>query len=104
MTEIDWGELIKLKKSLTACDEYYRGNVIAQYHYDIKIIIEGATIKSHECIVPKYVFAVVLVGYLPLILKNTPNFCSYLSSSSIYKNSNVIHYFHLYSFCYYNRT
>jgi uncharacterized protein with von Willebrand factor type A (vWA) domain len=37
-----------------ACDKYFCGNVIAQYHDDIIIIIiEGATIKSHEYIVPK---------------------------------------------------
>ena len=35
-----------------ACDKYFCGNVIAQYHDNI-IIIEGATIKSHEYIVPK---------------------------------------------------
>ena len=50
MTEIDWNELIKLKKSVTACDKFFCGNVIAQYHDDI-IIIEGATIKSHEYII-----------------------------------------------------
>jgi hypothetical protein len=52
VTEIDWNELIKLKKSVMACDKFFCGNVIAQYHDDI-IIIEGATIKSHEYIVPK---------------------------------------------------
>jgi hypothetical protein len=38
-----------------ACDKYFCGNVITQYHDDIIIIIiiEGATIKSHEYIVPK---------------------------------------------------
>ena len=34
-----------------ACDKYFCGNVIAQYHDNI--IIEGATIKSHGYIVPK---------------------------------------------------
>jgi hypothetical protein len=57
VTEIDWNELIKLKKSVMACDKFFCGNVIAQYHDDIIIIIiiiiEGATIKSHEYIVPK---------------------------------------------------
>ena len=52
MTDIDWNELIQSKKSVMACDKYFCGNVIAQYHDDI-IIIEGATIKSHEYIVPK---------------------------------------------------
>jgi hypothetical protein len=36
VTEIDWNELIKLKKSVMACDKYFCGNVIAQYHDDIK--------------------------------------------------------------------
>jgi hypothetical protein len=54
VTEIDWNELIKLKKSVMACDKFFCGNVIAQYHDDIIIIIiEGATIKSHEYIVSK---------------------------------------------------
>jgi hypothetical protein len=35
-----------------ACDKYFCGNVIAQYHDNI-IIIESTTIKSHEYIVPK---------------------------------------------------
>jgi hypothetical protein len=52
VTEIDWDELIKAKKSVMACDKYFCGNVIAQYDDNI-IIIEGATIKSHEYIVPK---------------------------------------------------
>jgi hypothetical protein len=52
MTEIDWNELIQSQKSVMACDKYFCGNVIAQYHDHI-IIIEGATIKSHEYIVPK---------------------------------------------------
>jgi hypothetical protein len=52
VTEIDWNELVQSKKSVMACDKYFCGNVIAQYHDDI-IIIEGATIKSHEYIVPK---------------------------------------------------
>jgi hypothetical protein len=34
-----------------ACDKYFYGNVIAQYHDNI--IIEGAAIKSHEYIVLK---------------------------------------------------
>ena len=51
MTEINWSELIKSKKSVVACDKYFYGNVIALYYDDI--IIEGATIKSHEYIVPK---------------------------------------------------
>ena len=34
-----------------ACDKYFCGNVIAQYHDNI--IIEGAIIKSHGYIVPK---------------------------------------------------
>ena len=52
MTEIDWNELVKLKKSVMACDKYFCGNVMAQYHDNI-IIIEGTTIKSHEYMVPK---------------------------------------------------
>ena len=52
VTEIDWNELVKLKKSVMACDKYFCGNVIAQYQDNI-IIIEGATIKSHEYMVPK---------------------------------------------------
>ena len=51
MTGINWNELIQSKKSVMARDKYFCGNVIAQYHDDI--IIEGATIKSHEYIVPK---------------------------------------------------
>jgi hypothetical protein len=52
MTEIDWNELIQSKKSVMASDKHSCGNVIAQYDDNI-IIIEGATIKSHEYIVPK---------------------------------------------------
>jgi hypothetical protein len=52
MTEIDWNELIQSKKSVRAYDKHYCGNVIAEYNDNI-IIIEGATIKSHEFIVPK---------------------------------------------------
>ena len=51
MAEIDWNELIGSKKSARACDKHSCGNVMAQY--DDNIIIEGATIKSHEYIVPK---------------------------------------------------
>jgi hypothetical protein len=53
VTEINlnWNELIKLKKSVMACDSNFCGNLIAQYH-DNMIIIEGA-VKSHEYIVPK---------------------------------------------------
>ena len=29
VTEIDWNELIKLKKSVMACDKYFCGNVLA---------------------------------------------------------------------------
>ena len=37
-----------------ARDKYFCGNVIAQYHDNIIIIIiEGATVKSHEYMVPK---------------------------------------------------
>ena len=35
-----------------ACDKHFCGNVMAEYN-DKLIIIEGATIKSHEYIVPK---------------------------------------------------
>jgi hypothetical protein len=52
VTDIDWNELIKLKKSVMASDKHFCGNVIAQYH-DNLIIIEGAAIKSHEYMVPK---------------------------------------------------
>src|ERR687891_27648 len=52
VTEIDWNDLIKSKKSVMAVDKHFCGNVIAQYHDNI-IIIEGATIKSHEYMVPK---------------------------------------------------
>jgi hypothetical protein len=52
VTEIDWNELIQLKKSVMACDNHFCGNVMAQYHDNI-IIIEGSTIKSHGYIVPK---------------------------------------------------
>ena len=52
MTEIDWNELIQSKRSVMASDRQFCGNVIAQYHDNI-IIIEGATIKSHQYIVPK---------------------------------------------------
>jgi hypothetical protein len=52
VTEIDWNDLIKSKKSVMACDEHFCGNVMAEYN-DNLIIIEGATIKSHEYIVPK---------------------------------------------------
>jgi hypothetical protein len=52
VTEIDWNELIKAKKSVMACDKHFCGNVMAQYHDNI-IIIEGDTIKSHEFILPK---------------------------------------------------
>ena len=38
MTEIDWNELVKLKKSVMACDKYFCGNVMAQYHDNIIII------------------------------------------------------------------
>ena len=51
VAEIDWNELIKLKRSVMACDKYFCGNVIAQY--DDNIIIEGTTIKLHEYIIPK---------------------------------------------------
>jgi len=44
--------LIQSKKSVRAYDKHYCGNVIAEYNDNI-IIIEGATIKSHEFIVPK---------------------------------------------------
>jgi hypothetical protein len=52
VTGIDWNELIKLKKSVIACDKNFCGNVIAQYHDNI-IIIEGTTIKSYQYMVPK---------------------------------------------------
>lgn len=52
MTEIDWNELIRSKKSVRACDKYSCGNVMPEYNGNL-IIIEGATIKSHEYIVPK---------------------------------------------------
>ncbi|MFL6318249.1 MAG: hypothetical protein ACJ72C_10495 [Nitrososphaeraceae archaeon] len=51
MAEIDWNELIGSKKSARACDKHSCGNVMAQY--DDNIIIEGATIKSHEYISSK---------------------------------------------------
>jgi hypothetical protein len=35
-----------------ACDNHACGNVMAEYNDNI-IVIEGATIKSHEYIVPK---------------------------------------------------
>jgi hypothetical protein len=44
--------LIQSKKEVKACDKHSCGNVIAEYHDNI-IIIECATIKSHEFIVPK---------------------------------------------------
>ena len=52
MNGIDWDELIKLKTSVKAHDRHYCGNVMAEYH-DSLIIIEGATTKLHEYIVPK---------------------------------------------------
>jgi hypothetical protein len=51
MIEIDWNELIQSKKSVRACDKHSCGNVMAEHGNNI--IIEGATIKSHEYIVPK---------------------------------------------------
>ena len=51
MTEIDWNELIQ-SKSVIAYDKRYCGNVMPEYD-DKLIIIEGATIKSHEYIVQK---------------------------------------------------
>jgi hypothetical protein len=52
MTEIDWNELIQSKKEVMTCDKQLCGNVMAEYKNNI-IVIEGATIKSHEFIVPK---------------------------------------------------
>jgi hypothetical protein len=52
MSEIDWNELIRSKKSVKACDKHSCGNVMAEYNDNI-VIIEGATIKSHQYIVPK---------------------------------------------------
>lgn len=52
MVEIDWKELIRSKKEVRTCDKHSCGNVMAEYD-DKLIIIEGATIKSHEFIVPK---------------------------------------------------
>ena len=43
--------MIKLKKSVMACDKFSCGNVIAQYNDNI--VLEGATIKPHEYIAPK---------------------------------------------------
>ena len=51
MAEIDWDDLIQSKKSVRACDEHSCGNVMAEYNDNI-IVTEGATIKSHEYIVP----------------------------------------------------
>lgn len=51
MAEIDWNELIGSKKLARACDKHSYGNVMAQY--DDNIIIEGATIKSHEYVSSK---------------------------------------------------
>jgi hypothetical protein len=52
MTEIDWNELVQSKKSVRAYDKHSCGNVMTQCDDNI-IIIEGATIKSHEYIVLK---------------------------------------------------
>jgi hypothetical protein len=52
VTEIDWNELIQSKKSVIVFDKHFCGNVMAEYN-DNLIIIEGATMKSHEYLVPK---------------------------------------------------
>jgi hypothetical protein len=52
MSKIDWNELAQSKKEVMASDKHSCGNVMAEYTDNI-IVIEGATIKSHEYIVPK---------------------------------------------------
>jgi hypothetical protein len=49
---INWSHLIESKKGVKASDQKACGNVIAEYK-DKLVIIEGASIKSHEYIVPK---------------------------------------------------
>ena len=49
---LDWHEIIQEKRLVKTSDQTACGNVVAEYRDNI-IIIEGATIKSHEYIVPK---------------------------------------------------
>ena len=49
---INWLDLTESKKDVKASDQKPCGNVIAEYK-DKLVIIEGASIKSHEYIVPK---------------------------------------------------
>jgi hypothetical protein len=52
VNDIDWNDLTESRKSVK--DNHLRdcGNVMAEYEDKI-VIIEGATIKSHEYIIPK---------------------------------------------------
>jgi hypothetical protein len=49
---INWSHLTESKKDVKDSDQKACGNVIAEYK-DKLVIIEGASIKSHEYIVPK---------------------------------------------------
>jgi hypothetical protein len=49
---INWSHLTESKKEVRASDRKPCGNVIAEYK-DKLVIIEGATVKSHEYIIPK---------------------------------------------------